>query len=457
ALCYNLCFAFSVRMEKVNWFFNDICGNLIEPALLWTRTFALTRKRFSYLFGNFVVVKEQILIKNEKIESSSLISCGHTSKYEATVITRIKRQGSVLLGKANMDEFGVGSTGYNSSHAPTLNAWTVKNIFISQERTLAGGSSSGSACSVALYCCDSSIGTDTGGSIRQPAFSNGLIGIKPTYGRCSRWGVISYCPLFDQIGIISKTWINCAKASSKIFGRDLKDWNTAKLPVPKYSLYRSKHSRKFLIIKRCVPINNEQWNFCLAALNHNNIYIYETSFKFWSIILPCYCVVSAIELYSNLLRYDGLRYGLRLKGKNSFELFKKLRSVGFGINIKRKIMTGAYILTSKSGYKNFYKKAERVRFLIRNWFIIKFKNYNGLILPTFPTIQLTNKSNSKFDYDIYTIIANLTGLPSIQIPMGMSSDLLPFGFQVIARAFDEICLFEICKQLQETCGSIILW
>ncbi|MGP1927289.1 MAG: amidase family protein, partial [Candidatus Hodgkinia cicadicola] len=454
---YDLCFAFLVRMEKVNWFFNIGCVNLIEPALTCTRALALTRKRFPYLFGIFIIVKEQILIKHERIEASSLITCGYTCKYEAEVILRIKRHGGILLGKANMDEFGVGSTGYNCLHAPTLNSWAIKNISTARSRILAGGSSSGSACSVALRCCSVSIGTDTGGSVRQPAFHNGAIGIKPTYGRCSRWGIISYCPPFDQVGIISKTWIDCARLSSKLFGRDLKDWNTAKLPVPKYSLYKSNHSRKFLIFKRCVPINSELWNFCLASLIRNKIYIHEISFKFWSMILPCYCIISSAEFYSSLLRYDGLRYGLKFKEKNSFALFSKLRSVGFGIAVKQKIMTGAYILTSKSGYRNLYIKADRVRFLIRNWFVIKFKDYTGLILPTFPTKPLTSKRNLEFENDIYTILASLIGLPSIQIPIGISPNLLPFGFQIIAKPFDEICLFDTCARLQETCGLITLW
>lgn len=356
-----------------------------------------------------------------------------------------------------MDEFGVGSTGYTCLHAPTLNAWIVRNIFDTHTRTLAGGSSSGSACSVALRLCTVSLGTDTGGSVRQPAFYNGVIGIKPTYGRCSRWGVISYCPLFDQIGILSNSWIDCARLSSKIFGRDSKDWNTAKLPVPKYSLYKCQHLRKFLILKRCVPVNNEHWSFCLATLVRNNIRLTETNFKFWSMLLPCYCIISSSEFYSSLSRFDGIRYGLRFKEKNSFALFKKLRSVGLGISVKRKVMTGAYILASKTGYKNLYKKAERVRFLIRNWFVIKFRQYSGLILPTFPIKELINEIDVEFNYDVYTIIANLVGLPSIQIPIGMLSNLLPFGFQILAKPFDEICLFDTCARVQKTCGSITLW
>lgn len=187
-----------------------------------------------------------------------------------------------------------------------------------------------------------------------------------------------------------------------------------------------------------------------------NTSITEIDFRFWQLILPCYSVISAVECYSSSLRYDGLRYGLKFKEHNSFILFKKLRSVGFGFDTKRKLMTGAYILASKTGYNNLYKKAERIRYLLRHLLATKFKVYDGLILPTSPLISLTDKSIPQKFTDMYTVIANLTGLPCVQISLGTMNNFLPFGFQVIAKPFDEICLFDICSRLQKLCGLVTL-
>ncbi len=402
-------------------------------------------------------MKDQILVRNEKVEAASLAMCRHVSTFSAEAVNRLRLAGAVVVGIASMDEFGIGFSSVSCVRGPVLNAWAVQASSCLLVRALAGGSSGGCASAVALVCATMALGTDTGGSVRQPASLNGVVGLKPTYGRCSRWGVISYCSSLDQVGILAKTANGCARLGAAIFGKDLKDWNSVRLPVPEYKLYATRFSElSAIVLRKHAPCSDENWSYSLAALRRAKVVLAEVELSFTSMVLPCYCVLSAVECYSNLARYDGIRYGLKVREADAFSMYKKIRSAGFGVEVKRKLMTGVYILTSRLGYSRFYAKAERLRFLVKKRLVSLLEGRVGLVTPTMPKLSLVLGSDARFRFesDVYTVLSNITGLPSIQVPTGLDGNSLPFGIQVVGNAFDEAGLVDVCGRLQKVCGIV---
>ncbi len=362
-----------------------------------------------------------------------------------------------VLGKTNMDEFGIGFSSDNSIRSITFVSWLIPSLKLLKTIVLSGGSSGGNATSLSLVTTLLSVGSDTGGSIRQPANYNGLIGLKPTYGRCSRWGLIAYSPSLEQIGIISRIASDCSYLSSILFGKDNKDWNTFDIPVPKYQLYNNCYENKIAILRKHSPCSNTDWTYGLSLINRIGINIIESKLNNLDSILPCYCILTSVECLSSLSRYNGIRYGLRLKEYSSLLLYKKLRSIGYNSDIKRKLMTGSYILSSKLNNFKLYSKALRYKFIIKKCLTTLIRGKIGLVTPVSPhtNLSINYAGKTTFNSDIYTILSNITGLPSISIPLGINENSVPFGVQIISNAFDEISLLSFCKRLLKTSGLIM--
>ncbi len=413
--------------------------------------------RLLYISSIPILIKDQILIKNTKCELISINLCNYNSKYSSEVVIRILNSMAIILGKTDMDEFGIGFSSYNSIRSIIPVSWLISSLKVLKTMVLSGGSSGGSATALSLVTTLLAIGSDTGGSVRQPASYNGLIGLKPTYGRCSRWGLIAYSPSLEQIGIITKIVSDCSYLSSILFGKDKKDWNTFDIPVPKYQLYDNCYESKILILRKHSPCSNVNWNFGLSIIDRLNIEIIEGRINNLDSILPCYCVITAVECLSSLSRYNGIRYGLKLKEHNPLLLYKKLRSISYNSDIKRKLMTGSYILSSRLNNLELYSKALKCRFLIKKCLMTLIKDKIGLVTPIIPHINLNINYIKKnmFNHDVYTILSSITGLPSISIPLGLDKNGIPFGIQIIGKPFDETTLLSFCKKLQETSGLII--
>ncbi|PIM96031.1 Glutamyl-tRNA(Gln) amidotransferase subunit A [Candidatus Hodgkinia cicadicola] len=458
-MSYTINFILYERSEHFVWYFGLSCFNQSDKMLKLTRSLSKLYRysRLPYTASISVLVKDQISIKNMKYELISLNLCNYSCKYNSEVILRIFNSKSIISGKTNMDEFGIGFSSGNSIRAITFTSWSIYSLKLLKLLTLSGGSSGNCAAALSLITTLLAIGSDTGGSIRQPANYNGLIGLKPTYGRCSRWGLVAYSPSLEQIGIMSRTTSDCSYLSSILFGKDNKDWNTFNIPVPKYQLYNNCHENELMILRKHSPCLNTDWTYGLSLINRIGINITEGKLSNIAVILPAYCVLTSVECFSSLSRYNGIRYGLRFKENNPFLLYKKIRSVGYNPDIRRKLMTGIYILSSKLNNFKLYSKALKYRFITKSNLITLIKNKIGLITPVIPHVNLGINyiRTNTFNHDIYTILSNITGLPSITIPLGINKNSIPFGVQVIGNPFDEVNLLSLCKHIQEVNGLII--
>ncbi|WP_156876107.1 Asp-tRNA(Asn)/Glu-tRNA(Gln) amidotransferase subunit GatA [Clostridium kluyveri] len=405
------------------------------------------------LFGIPISVKDNISVENMQNTCASRMLTGYISPYDAHVVEKIKFHQGIIIGKTNMDEFAMGSSTENSSIKFSRNPWDLNRV--------PGGSSGGSAISVAAGEAALSIGTDTGGSIRQPASFCGVVGLKPTYGRISRYGAVAFGSTLDQIGTIAADVEDCALLTECISGMDKRDFTTADMEVPKYSKSLSKDIKGMRIgipkeyfgegLNDKVRKSVEE---AILVLKENGAQIKECSIPLSEYALAAYYIIASAEASSNLARFDGIRYGHRSKNfKDAVDIYFKSRSEGLGSEVKRRIVLGTYVL-SEGYYDDYYKKALKVRKLIRNQFEDIMKEFHAIISPTCPTTAF--KINEKKEdvmamylSDIYTVPANITGIPAISIPCGMV-DGLPVGLQIMSGYFREDILFNIAYSFEQS-------
>ncbi len=402
-------------------------------------------------------IKDNICVIGEPTTCCSRILEGFKPPYDATVIQKLKESGAQLIGSTNMDEFAFGSSTENSCYGPTRNPWN--------KACVPGGSSGGSAAAVASSEAIWALGSDTGGSIRQPASFCGVVGLKPTYGRVSRYGLIAFASSLDQIGPITKDVEDSALLLGIIAGYDERDSTSADLPVPDYTqaLVNDVKGLKIGIPKEYFvegidPQVREAINAAIDVLKKRGATFHEISLAHTEYATATYYIVATAEASSNLARYDGVQYGLRRHSKDVrktplIDMYEETRDVGLGNEAKRRIMLGTYSLSS-GYYDDYYLKGLKVRTLIKQDFDKAFQKLDAIITPTAPTTafkigEKTDDPLSMYLSDIYTISANLSGIPAISIPCGFSKDRMPIGLQILAKPFDEAMLFRIAYTYEQ--------
>lgn len=398
---------------------------------------------YTRISGIPYALKDIICTKGMRTTCSSKILENFIPTYDATVAGKLKEAGGILLGKLNMDEFAMGSSTENAAFFPTHNPWDLERV--------PGGSSGGSAAAVAADEIPFALGTDTGGSIRQPASYCGIVGLKPTYGRVSRWGVIAFASSLDQVGVFSKNVQDCALLMNIIAGHDTMDSTSVDIAVPDYtaSLSTDVKGLKVAYPKEYFQqgVDEESKELVKKALQkyeEMGAIVEEVSLPHSEYALPAYYLVATAEASANLARFDGVRYGIRdLEAENIVEMFSNTRAAGFGDEVKRRIMLGTYALSS-GYYDAYYLKALKVRRLINNDFEKVFKDFDVIVSPTTPTtaFKLGEQNDNPLTLymnDILTVPVNLAGLPGISIPCGFAAGL-PVGMQIIARPFDEAAI-----------------
>lgn len=402
------------------------------------------------LLGIPVAVKDLILTKGIKTTAASRMLANYIPPYDATVVRKLKEAGAVIIGKANLDEFAMGSSNEYSHFGPVKNPWDKDRV--------PGGSSGGSAAAVAARLCPFALGTDTGGSIRQPASLSGVVGLKPTYGRVSRYGVVAYASSLDQVGVFARSVEECALLTETISGRDPLDSTSIETsPVDKINT-GVKGLRigipKEYFTDAIEPEVNSLVQEAIKTLETMGAKIVQISLPHTELALACYYIIAPAEASSNLARYDGIRYGLREEAEDLFSLYANTREAGFGDEVKRRIVIGTYVLSS-GYYDAYYKKAQQVRRLIQNDFLNVFKDSCDLILAPvspFPAWKLGEKISDPLKMylsDILTIPVNLAGLPGMSVPCGFTKDKLPVGLQLIGRPFDEKTLYQVGATYQK--------
>jgi aspartyl-tRNA(Asn)/glutamyl-tRNA(Gln) amidotransferase subunit A len=409
------------------------------------------------IFGCPIAIKDNILTKGIRTTAGSKILENYIPPYSATVVEKIEREGGIIIGKTNLDEFAMGSSTENSAFFPTLNPWDMKRV--------PGGSSGGSAVAVASFMSPASLGSDTGGSVRQPASFCGVVGLKPTYGRVSRYGLIAFASSLDQIGPMARNVEDVSTMLSVISGYDQKDSTSFRSPVPPYheKLNEKIGSFKFGIVKddELEGIDEGIYNAYKGTLDlmekigGEKVYIELPHLKY---SIYVYYILATSEASSNLARYDGIRYGLRLEKESLLSLYQDSRSKGFGKEVKRRILLGTFSL-SAGYYRAFYGKASIVRQLIKNDFEKAFKEVDFIVLPTTPELpfHLGEKSEDPIKMylsDLFTIPPNLAMLPAISIPVSLGKGNLPIGMQIIGNLFDEINLLKVANLLEKNLGFL---
>ncbi|EDP75437.1 Asp-tRNA(Asn)/Glu-tRNA(Gln) amidotransferase subunit GatA [Hydrogenivirga sp. 128-5-R1-1] len=398
------------------------------------------------LFGLPVAVKDNILIKDGRTTCASRILENFVSPYDATVIERLRREGAIFVGKTNMDEFAMGSSTEHSAFFPTRNPWDRDRV--------PGGSSGGSAASVAVGSSPVALGSDTGGSIRQPASFCGVIGIKPTYGRVSRYGLVAFASSLDQIGVFARRTEDVALLLEVISGHDPKDSTSARVPVPEFGKELGKEIKGLRIglPKEFFEFEvqdevRERFQGFVDELESLGCEFVEVSLPHIKYAIPAYYIVAPSEASSNLARYDGVRYGHRAeKYRDLLEMYSKTRDEGFGAEVKRRIMLGTFAL-SAGYYDAYYLKAQKVRRLIYDDFMKAFERVDLIASPTTPTLpfKLGERLENPIEMylsDVLTVPVNLAGLPGISVPIGMAQGL-PVGGQLIGKPWDEATLLRV--------------
>jgi aspartyl-tRNA(Asn)/glutamyl-tRNA(Gln) amidotransferase subunit A len=396
-------------------------------------------------------IKDLFCTEGVRTTACSDILGNFVPTYESTVTSQLWRDGAVMLGKLNLDQFAMGSSNETSAFGPVVNPWRASG---SNRQLTPGGSSGGSAASVAADLCLGATATDTGGSIRQPAAFTGTVGIKPTYGRCSRWGVVAFASSLDQAGPIAKTVEDAAILLKSMSGHDPKDSTSLDIEVPDYPSFVGKSVKGLKIgipkeyrVDNMPPEIEALWQKGIAWLKEAGCEIVEVSLPHTKYALPAYYIVAPAEASSNLARYDGMRFGLRVEGANLTETYEKTRAAGFGAEVKRRILIGTYVL-SHGYYDAYYVKALKVRRRIADDFDQAFQKVDALLTPTAPSAAFGLGENADdpvamYLNDIFTVTVNLAGLPGMSIPAGVDHNGLPLGLQLIGRALDEGTLFSL--------------
>jgi aspartyl-tRNA(Asn)/glutamyl-tRNA(Gln) amidotransferase subunit A len=410
------------------------------------------------LAGMIIGIKDNICYAGHQVTASSRMLDGFVAPYSATVVERLLAEDAVIIGRLNCDEFAMGGSNETSFFGPVKNAADPERV--------SGGSSGGSAVAVQADLCLAALGTDTGGSVRQPAAFCGVIGLKPTYGRISRYGVIAYASSFDQVGTITSSLTDAAVLMEVLAGADEHDSTVSRRPVPTYTNSLDVSGKKKIAVLRetleSSALDGDIKTSMLEAIEQLKAQGHEVnyvSFDLLDYLVPAYYVLTAAEASSNLSRYDGVHYGYRnMEAKNLNSLYKLSRAEGFGTEVKRRILLGTFIL-SAGYYDAYYQKAQKVRRLIRDKMEALLVEYDVVILPVTPTPAFRIGENIKdplvmYMEDIYTVLASLTGVPAIAIPLGNNSAGLPLSLQLLAKHFDEETLLSVSNNFLKSVAVV---
>ena len=404
-------------------------------------------------------IKDLFATKDVHTQACSHILDGFKPTYESTVTSNLWREGAVMLGKLNMDEFAMGSSNETSYYGPVTNPWRRKN---SNHALVPGGSSGGSATAVAAHICAAATATDTGGSIRQPAAFTGTVGIKPTYGRVSRWGIVAFASSLDQAGPIARDVRDAAIMLKAMASVDPKDTTSVDRAVPDYEAVIGKSIKglRVGIPKEYradgIPAEiNALWDKGAQWLKEQGAEVVEISLPHTKYALPAYYIVAPAEASSNLARYDGVRFGLRVPGSDLIDTYENTRAAGFGAEVQRRILIGTYVL-SAGYYDAYYVRAQKVRTLIKQDFDKAWSKVDVVLTPATPSPafapgEITDPVQMYLN-DVFTVTVNMAGLPAIAVPAGISELGLPLGLQLIGRPFDEEILFQTAAAIEVAAG-----
>ena len=437
-----------IKSKKLNSFITDNFDN----ALKISKKFEIKSNQNKQLPGIPFAVKDLFCTKGIKTTAGSKILNNFIPTYESTVTQNIWNEGAILLGKLNCDEFAMGSSNETSFFGNVENPVGKKLV--------PGGSSGGSASALAANLTPATIGTDTGGSIRQPASFTGTVGLKPTYGSCSRWGIVAFASSLDQAGPMTKNVKDCALLFQVMSSYDQKDSTSVNFTRERYSekLNQNIKGMNIGIPKEYrvegMPNDIEKlWKQGIEYIKNSGANIVDITLPHTNYALPTYYIVAPAEASSNLARYDGVKYGLRADGNNLIDMYEKTRSEGFGDEVKRRIMIGTYVLSS-GYYDAYYLKAQKVRKLIKNDFDTAFDKVDAILTPSTPTSafkigEKTNDPVSMYLNDIFTVPVNLAGLPAISIPGGHDEKGFPLGLQIIGKAFEEQTILNVAYCLEQ--------
>jgi aspartyl-tRNA(Asn)/glutamyl-tRNA(Gln) amidotransferase subunit A len=430
-------------------------------------------------------VKDLFGTEGDHTQACSHVLDGFEPRYESTVTANLWADGAVMLGKLNMDEFAMGSSNETSYYGPVINPWREREQHAPEhdvvgkdglhwkrvvgdpnKKLVPGGSSGGSAAAVAAHLCAGATATDTGGSIRQPAALTGTVGVKPTYGRCSRWGVVAFASSLDQAGPIARDVRDAAILLKSMASVDDKDTTSVDRPVPDYeaALGGSVRGLKIGIPREYhmdgMPAEIETlWRQGIAWLKDAGAEIVDIELPHTKYALPAYYIVAPAEASSNLARYDGVRYGLRVPGKDIADMYEQTRAAGFGQEVKRRIMIGTYVL-SAGYYDAYYLRAQKVRTLIKRDFELAFNaGVDAILTPATPSSafaigdkEMASDPVKMYLQDVFTVTVNMAGLPGIAVPAGLDPKGLPLGLQLIGRPFDEETLFKTAHVIEQAAG-----
>ncbi len=407
-------------------------------------------------------IKDLFCTEGVRTTACSRILENFVPRYESFVTAKLWRDGAVLLGKLNNDEFAMGSSNETSYFGPVVSPWRRRG---SDAKLVPGGSSGGSAAAVAAKLCVGATGTDTGGSIRQPAAFCGVVGLKPTYGRCSRWGIVAFASSLDQAGPFARTVRDCAILLRSMAGYDPKDATCVDLPVPDYEKavgwsvkgMRIGIPREYRMPGMASEIET-LWQRGAQWLEDAGAETVEISLPFTKYALPAYYIVAPAEASSNLARYDGVRYGLRIPGRDVIDMYQRTRAAGFGKEVRRRIMIGTYVL-SAGYYDAYYLRAQQVRTLIKRDFEACFAaGVDAVLTPTTPSAAFAVGEMGRADpvemylNDVFTVTVNMAGLPGISVPSGLDGQGVPLGLQLIGRPFEEEKLFALGSVIEQAAG-----
>jgi aspartyl-tRNA(Asn)/glutamyl-tRNA(Gln) amidotransferase subunit A len=408
------------------------------------------------LEGLPLAIKDLFCTKGVLTTAASHILDGFKPPYESTVTSQLWQSGAVMLGKTNLDEFAMGSSTTTSYYGPTENPWRRPG---DNRPLVPGGSSGGSAAAVAARAALGAIGTDTGGSIRQPAGLSGIVGMKPTYGRCSRWGIVAFASSLDQAGPMTRTVRDAAMLLNAMAGHDPRDSTSAARAVPNFEAALTGDVRGLKVgipkeyrVDGMASEIEALWQRGIDWLKAAGAEIVEISLKMTKYALPTYYIIAPAEASSNLARYDGVRFGLRVDGKTLDEMYENTRAAGFGAEVRRRVLIGTYVL-SAGYYDAYYLKAQRVRTLIARDFDEAYKTVDCILTPTAPSsaFAIGEKEDdpiAMYLNDVFTVPVNLAGLPGISVPAGLAADGLPLGLQIIGRAFDEETVLRVAEVIE---------
>ena len=406
-----------------------------------------------------IAMKDLFCTEGVLTTAGSHILDGFTPAYESTVSANLRSAGAVMLGKANLDEFAMGSANITSYYGPVKNPWSAN----AGKDLVPGGSSGGSAAAVAAGLAMAATGTDTGGSIRQPASFCGIVGLKPTYGRCSRWGTVAFASSLDQAGPMTQTVRDAAIMLGAMAGHDPKDSTSAPVDLPDFEAAITGDVKGLTIgipseykMDGMDPEIQAMWDQGIEWLKAQGCAIKEVSLPTTKYALPTYYIVAPAEASANLARYDGVRYGLRVPGDSLDDMYMNTRGEGFGHEVQRRILIGTYALSS-GYYDAYYIKAQKVRTLIANDFKAAFADVDAILTPTAPSAAfgINDKQDdpvAMYLNDVFTVPTSLAGLPGISVPTGLNKDGLPLGLQLIGRTFDEGTLLNVASALEDAAG-----